>query len=411
MGLWDDDDDDEYEEDVVPENPYLANPEQGLRLIASLLKVNKDAVSHMKKMQRLDTLIDKRLLQSISQVNLNNELEWYQQLVQLSDKLYEQNKLNLLQKKMVVGIGGKFSAGKSKFINSLLKSDFLPEDQSPTTSIATYLVRGKEETVSAYTKYDRRVPLTMEAANALTHAFYNKYNLGFSQFINNLVMTIPSFQYNRIALLDTPGYSKSDSNIQQNVSDEHKAFTQLRSVDRLIWLVDIENGIIQQDDIEFIESLKMAHPVLIVFNKADKKNLANVKMVIEQSKDVLRSTDIPIYEVIAYSALETKEYGDTDHLAQFMHQLEDLKQTNESIFDQISLVIRSLKNELKKKQQALVNERNRIGDVIFKSADIFEIKTLTELYAAILEDIKECHFAEISLDKTYKKISELLQPF
>jgi small GTP-binding protein len=409
LGLWDDDDD--FEEYSEEENTFLANPEQGLQLIASLLKVNKDAVNHMKKMQKLDTLIDKRLLQSISQVNLNNELELYQQLVQLSDKLYEQNKMKLLEKKMVIGIGGKFSAGKSKFINSLLNSDFLPEDQSPTTSIATYLVQGKDETVSAYTKYDRKVPITMEAANALTHAFYNKYNLGFSQFINNLVMTIPSFQYKRIALLDTPGYSKSDSNIQQNVSDEHKAFTQLRSVDYLIWLVDIENGIIQQDDIEFIESLNITHPVLVVFNKADKKNLANIKMVIDQSKEVLSSTNIPIYDVIAYSALEIKEYCDTNYLVQFMEEIENIKQTNESILDQISTVIQTLKNELKKKQQALINERNRIGDVIFISADIFEIKTLTELYAAILEDIKECHYATISLDKTYKRIDELLQQF
>lgn len=408
MGLWDDDEDD-FEEYTEVENPYLANPEQGLQLIASLLHVNRDAMHHMKKMNRIDTLIDKRLLQSISQVNLDNELELYQQLVQLSDKLFEQNKMKLLQKKTVIGIGGKFSAGKSKFINSLLQSDFLPEDQSPTTSIATYLVQGKEETVSAYTKYDRKVSITMEAANALTHAFYNKYNLGFSQFINNLVMTIPSFRYKRIALLDTPGYSKSDSNIQQNVSDEHKAFTQLRSVDRLIWLVDIENGIIQQDDIEFIESLNVTQPILIVFNKADKKNRTNVEMIIEQSKEILDMTNIPVFDVIAYSALEKKEYCDTTYLAQFMDGIEYMKQTNDSVLAQITKAIQTLKDELKNKQQVFINERNRIGDVIFKSADILEIQTLTKLYAATLEDIKECHYAVKSLDKTYKTIEELLK--
>ncbi|MGG0706520.1 dynamin family protein [Bacillus paramobilis] len=408
MGLWDDDEDD-FEEYIEVENPYLAKPEKGLELIASLLEVNRDAVYHMRKMKKIDTLIDKRLLQSISQVNLNNELQLYQQLVQLSDKLFEQNKMKLLEKKMVIGIGGKFSAGKSKFINSLLQSDFLPEDQSPTTSIATYLVQGKKETVNAYTKYDRKVPITMEAANALTHAFYDKYNLGFSQFINNLVMTIPSFEYKHIVLLDTPGYSKSDSNIQQNVSDEHKAHTQLRSVDHLIWLVDIENGIIQQDDIEFIESLNVAKPVLIVFNKADKKNRENIEMVIEQSKETLRTTNIPVFGVAAYSALEKQEYCDSTYLTQFMDEIEHMKQENDSVLDQIEKVIQALKNELKKKQQTLVNERNKINEVIFNAVDILEIKTLTELYAKILGDIKECHYATKSLDKTYKTIRDSLQ--
>ncbi len=407
MSLWDDDDD--FEEELEPENPYLADPEQGLKLIASLLKVDRESVNRMKVMRRLDTLIDRRLLQSISQVNLTNELELYGKLVQLSDKLFEQNKMKLLGKRMVIGIGGKFSAGKSKFINSLLQSNFLPEDQSPTTSIATYLVKGKEETVSAYTKYDRKVPITMEAANALTHAFYNKYNLGFSQFINNLVMTIPSFQYNRIALLDTPGYSKSDSNIVQNVSDEHKAFIQLRGVDRLIWLVDIENGVIQQDDIEFIQSLNATEPILIVFNKADKKSQTDIEMVIQQSLEILKGTNIPVYAVIAYSALESSEYCQTNFLAQYMDELERKKQSNESVYDQIVAVVETLKNELKKKLQDLVQESYRMGDVLFKSADILEIKTLTELYAAILEDIKECHYATRSLDKTTKTIDELLQ--
>ncbi|WP_379968299.1 dynamin family protein [Ectobacillus sp. sgz5001026] len=407
MSLWDDDDD--FEEYVEDENPYIAKPELGLQLIASLLNVDKNAINHINKMKRIDTLIDKRLLQSISQVNLNNELELYQQLIQLSDKLFEQNKMKLLEKKMVIGIGGKFSAGKSKFINSLLQSNFLPEAQSPTTSIATYLVQGKEETVSAYTKYDRKVPITMEAANALTHAFYDKYNLGFSQFINNLVMTIPSFQYKQIALLDTPGYSKSDSSIVQNVSDEHKAFTQLRSVDRLIWLVDIENGIIQQDDIEFIESLNLTQPVLIVFNKADKKSTDDVERVIEESKEILRMTNIPIFEVIAYSALETKEFRGTNYLVQFMDEIEHMKQSNDNVYVQIIRVIERLQNELIRKKQAFRSESYRISDVIFKSADILEIKTLTESYAAILEDIKECNYAMKSLDKTFKTIEELLQ--
>jgi hypothetical protein len=59
----------------------------------------------------------------------------------------------------------------------------------------------------------------MEAAQALTHAFFKEYQLGFSRFINNLVINVPNFSYENVAVLDTPGYSKADSGVKRNASD------------------------------------------------------------------------------------------------------------------------------------------------------------------------------------------------
>ena len=103
--------------------------------------------------------------------------------------------ISLLNKKR---IGGKFSAGKSKFINSILNTEerILPEDQNPTTSIPTYLMYGENEQILAYTSENLNVSLDKEALQALTHKFFEKYKIGFSSFINSLIIFEPKLILN-----------------------------------------------------------------------------------------------------------------------------------------------------------------------------------------------------------------------
>lgn len=404
--LFQEDEDQEVDETA---NPYLKDADKGLELISSLLKVSKEMQWQKRKVEKLDHLIDRKLLQSISKLNLKNEVELYKQLVQLSDKLFEQNKLKLLQNKSVIGIGGQFSAGKSKFINSIFNIDILPEDQVPTTSIATYIMKGDVLNVQANTKFDRNVELSMDAVKALSHEFYKKYQLGFSQFINNLVITIPSFPYDCIAFLDTPGYSKNDNAVKKSISDEQKAYEQLKTVDFLIWLIDVENGVIKQRDIEFIEALNIKNPILIVFNKADKKPLDEVKSIVDHTQEQLKQHQIPIYEVIAYSAQEQKEYFETDYLNTFLEEVNARSRKQMSIQSEISQVMKQLKQLIEMKRNRLIEERNKIGDIIFRSQNVFEIRTLTELYSVILLDIKEIEYCARNLQKKEKEIHSLLQ--
>lgn len=404
----DDDEEDEYDDDLASvTNPYLKDPHKGLELIASLLKGSKESHSQMRKVQKLDQLIDEKLLQSISQIHVKNEVELYEKLVQLSDKLFEQNKLKLLKSKTVIGIGGQFSAGKSKFINSLLKSEVLPEDQVPTTSIATYLLNDQSN-VQAYTKFNRIVPLSMDAVKALSHEFYDTYQLGFSQFINNLVISIPTFPYESIALLDTPGYSKNDNALIKSISDEQKAHDQLKTVDYLIWLIDVENGVIKQGDIEFIESLHLKNPILVVFNKADKKTEKEVQSVVDNTRKQLQNHAIPLYEVIAYSSQEQREYLKKNNLNTFLKEVNAKSKKQLDIQQEIRNVMNELKKLVETKRKSLIQERNDIGNTIFRSQDVSEITTLTELYSVVLQDLKETDYCAKSLARTEKDINKLL---
>ena len=406
--LFDDNDNDLFTLTDVDEaetgNPYLVDSKKGLNLISSFLHVSENTKHQMRDMKRLDRLIDERLLQSINKIDLQNEVVLYESLVKLSDKLFEQNKLRLLNNKLSVGIGGQFSAGKSKFINSLLGEEILPEDQVPTTSIATYLVKGSNFFVEAYTKNNRTIPLDREAVKALSHEFYNKYKLGFSQFITNLVISTQTFPYESVALLDTPGYSKSDSSKKQAISDNEKALVQLKAVDYLIWLIDVENGVIKNADIEFIESLHMKNPVLIVFNKADKLPESKLKQVVDHTKAYLGQTNIPVYAVIGYSSREQQEYLGTNALNKFFNDINRRSVQQQGLEGEITAINKTLEKQIEHLSGELVKERNELGNFIFRSQDVAEVKTLTEVYAAVLQEMKDVHKCKRNLQSTKEQI-------
>ena len=390
MGVWDRaGDNHEWEED----NMYLTNPTKGLQLISMLLSAEKD-YEKRKQVRKLDHLLDYSLLNALRKFNLSNEVSLSIQLNKISDKIVEYKKIRLLSDKIIIGIGGKFSAGKSKFINALLDDDILPEDQKPTTSIPTYILSATEDSICAYTTNNQEVELDLEAMQALTHEFYDKYKLGFSQFVRNLVIKSNSIVYDKIAILDTPGYSKYDVNTKKSVSDERKAFDQLKSSDFLIWLVDIENGIIQKRDIEFIKSLEIQTPILIVFNKADKKIESDIRKIVEASRTALKSTSLNIFAVTAYSSIDADEYLGQNYIADFLKSASEYFNRKEDIGKQLNNIVLSLNTVFDKMSQNAINERNFLGNAIFHAEDILSIKSLVELYMDSfdqLNDINECH--------------------
>ena len=313
---------DNYEPEI--ENIYLANEENALQFISRIIPIKNKVSRDYYLGNKLKGMIEKQFLNVISNIEFPNKASLQQKLEILSDKLVEEKRYSILNNRVVIGLGGKFSSGKSKFINSILHAgeELLPEDQNPTTSIPTYIVQGKVEEINAYTNNGEKVVLDKEALQALTHHFYRKYNIGFSSFIHSLIVTEPDMPYSNIAFLDTPGYNKADNiediKLKKGESDECKAYEQLRKVDFLIWLMDIENGVIQQNDIEFIKSLNLNTPILIVINKIDKKTDADVEKIVSLVKSTVLASGISLYDVAAYSSLDNKEWSNKDCINQFI---------------------------------------------------------------------------------------------
>lgn len=400
MGLWDIevDEDDFLDGNYVYEdnNIYLAKEEAAIELISRIIPIKKNDFISQRTINKLDNMIDIDFLSAFRHIQLNNEAQLQMKLSMLSDKLLEKKKYEKLKDKSVVGIGGKFSAGKSKFINSILKAEeeLLPEDQNPTTSIPTYIVYDKNEEISAYIVDNEKVILDIDSLHALTHKFYEKYKVSFSSFINSLIISEPNMPYKELVFLDTPGYSKADSDKKKKeLTDENKAYVQLKGVDYLIWLMDIENGVLTENDISFINKIQIDTPILIVVNKADKKLDKEIEEIINLVKITANNAGIKVFAVTAYSSRDGKEWRNNNYITEFLEKASIKKINKDDLNEQIRVINKIISEDIKKKLESNIKERNNLSDIIFKSDDILEIKALIDLYSDSMEEIrnlKEC---------------------
>ena len=389
MGLWDD----STEESGIVENQYIIDPSSGLNLICEILPKNMQ-----KKTDKIDNMLDKQLVRTISYIEDANIdlLGLEKRLQKLSDQIVEYKKIKLLTNKTVVGVGGRFSAGKSAFINSLLNNSgdeiVLPENQNPTTSIPTYILSGEENKIQAYLKDDRILLLKAEASAALTHEFYEKYKIGFSRFIRNLVVYRNDFPENfseKIVLLDTPGYNKSDIDATDALSDEYLSSKQLKAIDRLIWLVDIDNGTIQDKDLQFINKLVTDKPILFIFNKADLKTDEEIKKVLSTSKKIIADNHINAFGITAYSSRDKKEYFKKDIISCFFDQAVGDAGRKKGVQEELEEIKKIIEKMLIDKYEKMIIERNKLGSLILHTNDINEIGTIVQLQAEKIRKINQ----------------------
>ncbi len=404
MGLWDD----STEESGIVENQYIIDPSSGLNLICEILPKNMQ-----KKTDKIDNMLDKQLVRTISYIEDANIdlLGLEKRLQKLSDQIVEYKKIKLLTNKTVVGVGGRFSAGKSAFINSLLNNSgdeiVLPENQNPTTSIPTYILSGEENKIQAYLKDDRILLLKAEASAALTHEFYEKYKIGFSRFIRNLVVYRNDFPENfseKIVLLDTPGYNKSDIDATDALSDEYLSSKQLKAIDRLIWLVDIDNGTMQDKDLQFINKLVTDKPILFIFNKADLKTDEEIKKVLSTSKKIIADNHINAFGITAYSSRDKKEYFKKDIISCFFDQAVGDAGRKKGVQEELEEIKKIIEKMLIDKYEKMIIERNKLGSLILHTNDINEIGTIVQLQAEKIRKINQIGAINIQYKKIIEKI-------
>ena len=292
------------------ENRYLANPELGLKLCASLIAHQKEANKVSQLFESIQQTIEHDFLSLSKRAGNNASTCVYAQLLSFSDQLKQASNFPELEQHYTVAIGGSFSSGKSRFLNSVMGCpSLLPTDTTPTTSIPTYLYRGDDNTIHALNKFQKKTPIDEEALKAICHAFNQRFQVTFSHLLQLIAVQRKEFAYPNLIFLDTPGYSKSDDiRNSSNNTDENIAREHLRSADYLIWLVDQQNGTVPRQDIEFIRSLQLEQPVLVVISKADKRPEEQVQQIIATARQDLDKADIDYMDVIAYSSQLNREY-------------------------------------------------------------------------------------------------------
>ncbi|WP_029305895.1 dynamin family protein [Aeromonas dhakensis] len=226
-----------------------------------------------------------------------------------------------LPSKVVVGLGGSFSAGKSSLINALIGDrKCLVTEVDPTTSLPTYLVQAKSEQteVHAINLFNRVVSLSHEQFRTLTHEEKSRYGSQVSNLLKSVVVAHPALPWGNLALLDTPGYSKADQ-VGSERTDANLARAQLNSAQFIVWLVPADKGTITEEDIAFLGTLDRAIPKLVVISRADKHPAEEIEKIVTLVHDTLTKRGLSVLDVIPFSNRPRSNYS-TEPLLDYFAQ-------------------------------------------------------------------------------------------
>ena len=314
-------------------NPYLSDPVKGLQLIARLVGQSRPDASqeHQRQLPAvLHRLIHERFIELTARGSYPGEAQALRELLALEESLENLALFPDLANKTVIGVGGGFSAGKSRLLNTLLGVDLLPESLEPTTAIPSFITRG-EDGIVALNTFNQQIPLNRDGLQAITHAFATHYresldeSFGFAHVLKLLMLHNASFAWNNLAFLDTPGYSKADAQ-GASETDEGIALKQLTEADHVIWLLSAKNGSIRQDDLEFLRTLDHPKPMFFVVTQADLVGRSRINAILHSTAEAIEASGIPCAGLMAWAAPLGSEQGDLiagDDIREWLDRLDD----------------------------------------------------------------------------------------
>ncbi|OOF05544.1 dynamin family protein [Salinivibrio sp. MA607] len=389
-------------------NCYLKDAELGLELCASLVAKPELRTSNDKILDDVRCLINNEFLSHTEQGENTSGATAYARLLKWFDLLKEAVSFPQLQQSHTVAVGGSFSAGKTRFLNTVLGCpSLLPVDTTPTTSIPTFLCKGDQNRIDALNFYGKKTEINEDAIKAICHAFNKKYQVTFSHILQMIAVERKILSYANLIFLDTPGYSKSDN--QQKI-DENIARQHLRVSDYLIWLVDSQNGTVPQQDIEFLQSLELDSPVLVVLSKADKKLESEVKGIITKAKEDLDNAEIDYLDVIGYSAVDDKEISEHgDRLKEFLTHI-NRGSEGSTLKWQLSNIFDEYHREYLATQQTLKLTIGTLNELIFDEKLTGDKKEhLTNFHKKVKAQLDTIQRHKQGSEKIHDQIEDLLR--
>ena len=300
--------------------------------------------------------------------------------------------------KTVIGIAGGFSAGKSAFINSLIKDKNikLATNINPTTAIPTYVLNGENQikAVSSQGGVVNLDKIDPQCHAKLSHQFISQFGFNLKDIMPQIFLSTP-MHFEHICFIDTPGYDPAVMNSHYTSSDKETAETFAQQADALIWVIGLDsNGTIPQTDLNFLQNIvkQQEKPIYVVLNKADLRPPSDIEDILETVVELLEDDDIPVKGVCAYSSLDNEEieYSGTS-LWQFLKGL----------------------NKPVKKQDVVIKQLYEV-DQMYQKAILLEQKEHKKLqtvledvgFSLLLENIDAEHSSQEILDS----IKQLYNP-
>ena len=207
-------------------------------LLCNIIRQNAGGNSFKVDLSKLEEIIHKKIPDTLKKnapedfyelyMDFKSEYERFRDFI-LYDKLIGKN---------IIALGGGFSSGKSSFLNELMGKQVLPSDIDPSTSVPTYIVKGGKHEVIGVNVFDAKIRMQPRDIKKVAHGFGEVEDedgekvteaVTLGHVLENIFFSTPLHQYDNIAFLDTPGYSKPDSEKYSAKTAEQLSRGQLNS--------------------------------------------------------------------------------------------------------------------------------------------------------------------------------------
>ncbi|WP_452218575.1 dynamin family protein [Lacinutrix undariae] len=218
-------------------------------------------------------------------------------------------KLNLLNKetyKTSVAFLGEFSSGKTTLINALLKTQFLPSFDKPTTAIITEITKGNDNSFSVIEKSNGSISSKQIEVSEIAQEVQKE---GDNRLLKIVLKDSDLLDENTI-LIDTPGVS--------SINDMHSKVTYgyLPSMDVVFMVVNINTGSISKSLQTFIQGCpeKIKSKLHFVLNFKDTKSPSQVDKLVSEFQNSLKGfiTNAKVLIVSSKAAVKANASNDLD---------------------------------------------------------------------------------------------------
>jgi len=264
-------------------------------------KAGEETVNNMKR------FIYQEYIPAIDKINIfENEYEVFKEIDRRFEKWMSIQLKPWLREKCVISLLGAFSSGKSSIVNSIIGEDLLSVDVTPTTAIPTYISYGPRKVFKFLDIEGKQREISEDVFKMLSKATRMAENV-FAKllfgYIRYCVMELPIDGLEYISLLDTPGYNSVD------VEDIKRAKDIVKESDIILWVMDINDGTLSKDSINFIKEILSENPLpfYVVINKVDCTPPSAKVKVKEEVEKILNKNDIKYEGCLLYSTNSNDE--------------------------------------------------------------------------------------------------------
>ncbi|PKN80663.1 MAG: hypothetical protein CVU48_01155 [Candidatus Cloacimonetes bacterium HGW-Cloacimonetes-1] len=388
-------------------NTYLDSHEGALELIRIVLSTKTKEVpgNQDRGINDLRKFVYAKLLPHLNEASPENSSDLVDAFQMELERFEAFAAFPEFESKHLIGVGGAFSSGKSMLLNTLMGDKILPTKINPSTVVPTFLMHSVHEEVGVVNKFNVRCKLDLQGIKAIGYEFSDKYEIELGYLINKAFVAIPAIPYKHIALLDTPGYSKPDSNQYSDRTDEKVAREQLITADSVIWVMDIENGTLKENDINFIRTLRLGRkPLLMVLSKAEKLNHEDVENVQKEVAKCLQEMGFEGFKIIPFSAKKRDLYPITPICEWLSNR--DVKKDISSFPKNFKRIFSEFRRYYEKEKDEARRRIDRSKQTAFAILDIDKISS-----ECINDIVMEAKNVKTSIEDLEKKLSKLQRDF